>query len=245
MNGAELAARYAFPPNSHGYCGNASFRKTLRAYLDGDAGPQALEMELKGFRAHYEYLSLIARENGMKPFDTAVVRAFWTGNRLLDSVSAAALRRFILRNLFAAKQPARARKLCDNLPAGILPHHSFNALYVNFVTDKVERSIENYDSCCVTAGEVLSVSAKSARIRRNSIGWDGGFVFRERVETAALELDGIRLIGKLGTGDLIAVHWGMAIEKLKRGDFGALKRYTERNIEAVNNDSPGFRRVRH
>ncbi len=227
MNGAELAARYAFPPNSLRYCGQPTFIAALRS-----GKPRALEKELKKFTAHYGYLSLIAAENGLKPFDVRVVRAFWTGNRLLENVSAAAMRHFIARII---KGRARARKLAENLPAGIMPHHSFNPLYVNFVSGKVARSISNYDSCCVTWGRVLSLSGTSATLRRHSIARESGrFVLRPRTATVALEKNGVRLVGALKKGDLVSVHWAMAIERLAPEQSAALKKYTLKNIAALN-----------
>jgi hydrogenase maturation factor len=228
MNGAELAARYAFPPNSLRYCGRTTFAGALRS-----GKPRALEKELKKFKAHYGYLCLIAGENGLEPFDLRVVRAFWTGNALLDDVSAASLKRFFLRMF--RNNPTRARKLAENIPVGSVPHHSFNPLYVNFFTDKVERSVRSYDSCCVTWGDVRSVSGKSAVVLRNSIsGKAGRFVLVKKASRILLEKDGVRFIPKLKKGDTVSVHWGMAIERLTKAQSAALERYTRKNIAAMN-----------
>jgi hydrogenase maturation factor len=225
MNGAELAARYAFPPNSKGYCGRPTFAGALMA-------GRRLKKELKKFPVHYGYLSLIARANGKKPFDMAVVRAFWTGNRLLDGVRPSAVRSFIRRII---KNPARAKKLIANLPAGAVPHHSFNALYVNFATGKAARSVRNYDSCCVTFGKILSVSRDSAVVRRLSITRKAGrLALVQKTARVALEKNGIRFAGALKKGDVVSIHWGMAIERLAPEQSAALKRYTLKNISAVN-----------
>jgi hypothetical protein len=243
MNGVALAARYSFPPNTLGYCGTNSFQYTLAAYLSGKPTLQILEKELKKFRAHYAYLSLIARENSMKPFDMEVVRAFWIGNDLLENVSSEALREFIVSDLFAGKQLKRARSLSKNLPNGLNPHHSFNSLYINFITDRVERTIENYDACCVTLGEVLSVSAKFVKVNRSAItlSKEGKLALKERFATVLLERNGVRFVKDLVPGDIISVHWGMAIEKLKATDVMALKKYTLENITVLNN----FSNIKH
>ncbi len=234
MNRAALSASYGFPPNSHGYCGKGSFTQVMRSFLRGDAKKESLEAELKMFPAHYSYLSLIARENGKKPFDNEVVRALWIGNRLLDNIPSDSLRDFIRRGLFAGKQKLRAEKLAKNLPEGLLPHHSMNALYVKFVTNKVARTIASYDSCCVTAGKIISVSPRSAIIDRWCVGWDGGFCIGRKKDRIALERNGVRLAGALRPGDLVSVHWGMAVQKLSVKDSNALERYTRRNMDAVN-----------
>lgn len=243
MNGPLLAAFYSLPPNCRGYCGGGSFVSVLRAHLAGRAGVRALEDELKKFRAHYAYLSLIARENGMKPFDAEVVNAFWIGNPLLEGVSRKAMRRFILRDLFSGKQAARAKKLAGNLPEGAVPHHSFNSLYVNFVGAKVAKTTKNYDSCCVSPASVLAVSGKTAEVTRDSITSCGGrFVILPKTEAVALERAGMRPVRKPETGDRVSVHWGMAIRKITEKESRALKKYTQMNIEAVNEKSDGYGR---
>jgi len=235
MNGAELAARYAFPPNELGYCGTPSFRSILDGCLAGERKAGALENELKKFHAHYAYLSLIARENDRKPFDPDVVKAFWLGNGLLLNVSRKALRQFIVRDLFGGKQKS-ARKLAENLPEGMVPHHSFNVLYINFVTDKVEKTTKNYDSCCIACGRVLSVSGTGARVERDSIILDeaGRFAIRQKTQTIALEQKGVRFVRPVRAGDLVSIHWGMAIQKLGLKDATALNRYTRMNMDAIN-----------
>lgn len=234
MNGASLTSRYAFPPNELGYCGKPTFRRALLSFMEGRGGPALLEREIRKFPVHHSYLRLIARENGLRPFDIEVVRAFWIGNRLLEGITGESLSRFIRRDLFRMKQAERAARLCEGLPEGILPHHSFNALYVNFVTDAVARTETNLDSCCITWGEVLSLGAKEAEIMRESISWDGGFHIVKKRSRIALERSGVRLAGRLATGDLVSVHWGMAVQKLTRRDASSLKKYTLKNIRAIN-----------
>ncbi len=247
-SGVLLAARYAFPPNRLGYCGKPSFPDALAACLaclDSRGGALhkksvlALERELRRFRTHLAFLKLIARENGLEPFDYEVVRAFWTGNRLLENVRPEAMRRFVERELFRPGS-RRADSLSRSIPEGILPHHSFNVLYVNFVTDKAERSLRNFDSCCITWGQVRSVSEGFVTIDRNCISrkW-GRFCLSPRTERVALIRNGFRLVDGIRPGDTIAVHWGMAIERLGQKDVRALAACTERNIRAINDGRDG------
>jgi hypothetical protein len=232
MNGAGLL--YAFPPNSRGYCGRVSFGEALKAYLTDKADVRSLEKELERFPVHHAYLTLIAKENGLSPFDIEVVRAFWTGNPLLENVSHDVMRRFISEALFGGKNRARAERLSQSLPEGALPHHNLNALFINFVTDKAERSMKNIDSCCVTWAKVLSVSGKRAKVVRDSISYDGGFKVSEKTETVSLERTGLRMISPICAGDFISVHWGLAIEKLSAHDKILLERYSKKNILAMN-----------
>ncbi len=231
MNGVSLSARYGFPPNSLGYCGKGSFTEALRKHLEG-GNDAALEAELRKFKAQFTYLSLIARENGKKPFDFDVVEAFWIGNELLDSISHGSLRSFILKDLFPPGN-ARASKLARSLPEGAVPHHSFNSLYIRFLSDSVERSVQNLDSCCITWGKVISVSKDKVSMMRNSISSDGKrFVIRPVESVVVLEKNGIRFLDGVSKGDVLSVHWGMAIEKLSEERVARLEKYTRINVAA-------------
>lgn len=234
MDGAELASYYAFAPNQRGYCGTAGFVRALKRHLAKKGDLSALRRELGGFSAHFAYLSLIARENGLKPFDLDVVRALWTGNSLLENVRPDSLRSFIQKDLFASGQPKRAKKLCGLLPEGIVPHHSFNVLYINFVSNSVPRTLRNFDSCAITWGKVLSASKDSVRLLRASIGWNRGFALLEKECSIALSRNGIRFVGELKKGDVVSVHWGMAVEKLASENGRLLEKYTIKNIRAIN-----------
>jgi hydrogenase maturation factor len=220
-----IAAKYAFTPNCLGYCGTPDFIPLLRSADEGK-----MVGELKKFHPYYAYLSLIARENGREPFDEDVLEAFWIGNKLLENVSHESLRAFIMGELFPKGHP-RAARLSSGLPHGLVPHHSFNSLYINFVTDQVEKSISNFDSCCVLPGKVISLSGNSISLERYSI--EPGPSIGKKREDVLLEFDGIRFIDEVGEGDLVSVHWGMAIELLTKEQEAAMLRYTKRNADTL------------
>lgn len=223
-----IAAKYSFTPNSLGYCGTPSFVSLLQS---GDR--EKIASELRKFHPHYAYLSLIARENGRRPFDEDVVRAFWIGNELLENVSHDSLKRFIARELLPGQE--RAKRLSEGLPEGLLPHHSFNSLYINFVTDKVDKTIRNFDSCCVLPGKVLSVRGNGLQVERDCI--EDGPSMGKKKESVSLELNGTRFIDAVREGDLVSVHWGMAIELLSPDQADSIFRYTKRNADIVRQTS--------
>ena len=145
---------------------------------------------------------------------------------------------FIMEDLLPHDR-SRARKLSENLPEGILPHHSFNVLYVQFVTDSVPRTIGNFDSCCVTAAQVLSVAGEKAKVMRHALVWEDGFAIREKEDEVDLAREGFRFVDP-EKGDWISVHWGMAIEKLDEKCLSLLQKYTKINIDACNSIPVGF-----
>ncbi|MGV8085953.1 MAG: DUF6390 family protein [Candidatus Bilamarchaeum sp.] len=236
MDPTALASFYAFPPNNLGYCGHPKFYESLSAYLvsPSNINIQALQSELKKFPTHYAYLNFIARENGLSPFDLKVVRAFWTGNSLLSNISYDSLKEFIKDDLFAGKFSSRVELLISNLPFGLVPHHSFNSLYIRFVSERVERSVENFDSCCITWGKVLKLSGNCALIDRMSVSYENGFFLKNSICQVDLQRNKIQFLRDISVGDYLSVHWGMAIEKLSVENRDLLEKWTLVNISAIN-----------
>ncbi|MFH1521240.1 MAG: DUF6390 family protein [Candidatus Micrarchaeota archaeon] len=232
MDSTLFSGCYAFPPNNLGYCGGNSFTNVIQSCLNRGKTTKKLERELKKFKAHYAYLSLIARENNLKPFDLDVVNAFWIGNSLLENVPYNSLQKFLTNNLFP-KNSVRGKFLARNLPKGLVPHHSFNSLYVNFVTEKVAKTKKNFDSCCVTSGKILSVTGKKAKINRFSISGHGKLTINRKISTIDLVRNSVQFT-KPKKGDIIAVHWGMAVDKLSKEDENLLLKYTQKNIDVLN-----------
>jgi hypothetical protein len=85
----------------------------------------------------------------------------------------------------------------------------------------------------VSWGKVLSISGESVVLRRSSIGWEDGFIIVPKTERIALSRAGVRFLGGVSRGDILSVHWGMAIERLRERDAEALERYTKKNIGAL------------
>ncbi len=230
--GVLLASKYAFSPNHLKYCGTESFCKTLETF-----NPDLLASELSNFPVHYGYLDLIAKSNSLNPFDLDVVRAFWTGNSLLENVSAQDIKTFL--SVLLKDNPQKAHFLSNNLPPGILVHHNFNALYVNFVTQKVPKTMENFDNCSVTSGRVLAVDKNCATVKRNrlALSKNGDYVIEESKETIDLVRDGFSFVdpSSLSEGDFISIHWKMAVEILDHSTLKNLEKYTKKNLVALNN----------
>src|SRR3954454_4847266 len=127
--GPVLFARYAFPPNSHGFCGPADSGGLFEYGVAGadDAGLPAMARQFAGA---WPYLELIAGATGIPdPLDRRVVEAYWVGNSLLDSVG--------IRNIGNSMEDrVRARTgqqfphLVQGVLAGGVPPHSFHVFEI-------------------------------------------------------------------------------------------------------------------
>ena len=86
MNGSLLFVRYAYPPNSLGYCGPAD-STAFSEYGAAGVVDNGLVDLAKAFHGAWPYLELISSANGIRdPLDRRVVEAYWVGNRLLDRI---------------------------------------------------------------------------------------------------------------------------------------------------------------
>ena len=73
INGAQLFARYAYPPNVLGYCGPADHLSLFEYGTSGVTDAGLVELA-KAFAGAWPYLELIAGSTGIKdPLDRRVV----------------------------------------------------------------------------------------------------------------------------------------------------------------------------
>jgi len=239
MEGVELAARFALPPNSMGYCGKMDFARLFKAFLGSKslAAKRKLEKSLEKFTAHYAYLRLIAAASKRKPFDREVAEALWIGNRLLEKAGKKDLGRFILRQ-FCGKgmlPKKRANMLAKCLPEGMVPHHSFHALYLHTVSGVIEPRMENADRCRISWGKVVGAKGEKLAVETQRLAKkDGRLLLAPCRRIWRTSCAGIRLLDGAEAGEWVAAHWGVAVVKLTLRQKNALAAYTWRNIEALN-----------
>ena len=122
--GPVLFARYAFPPNSHGYCGPGD-HESFFSYGVAGADDGGLR-ELAGqFAGAWPYLELIAAATGLSdPLDARVVEAYWVGSPRLEGVSTRAVGNS-MEERFRRTTGAKFSTLTTSVLAGGVPHHSF------------------------------------------------------------------------------------------------------------------------
>lgn len=238
MKSIELAARYSLMPNCLGYCGGSDFPKVFSNYLQGNATKYELKNAIKKFKGHYPYLKTIAKASGITdPFDPRVIKAFWIGNELLDNVGKNEIIKIITHfSKHAGMDPKRAEEKIKQLPSEIVLHHSFNSIYLNFVGDKVPRSVSNFDKCRIGWGKVLLVKKNVAQVEYLQLTRKNGryFLSKYKKKYFLRSMHGIYPEPELKKGDVVSLHWGLIVQKLNRNELKNLKKYTEKVISAVN-----------
>jgi hypothetical protein len=242
--GPVLFARYAFPPNSHGFCGPAdsgSFFEHGVAGVD-DGGLRALAQQFAGA---WPYLQLIAAATGLDdPLDRRVVEAYWVGSPRLDRVGTRAVGDS-MEDRFRARTGAGFGSLTEGVLAGGVPHHSFAVFciypYTGLLTDgrKAATALAVLDRCRIRWGRVLAVQGDQVVVRCSPLTWDGDVLALGPPETESVvqSVDGVGMVGGVAPGDWVSLHWEWVCDRLTEAQVGRLRRYTERHLRIVNDRS--------
>ena len=243
--GLKLAVRYSLPPCKLGFCGPLD-KKSRQTLYNFAVGKRASEEEVRGilekFEALYPYLELIASANGIDdPFDEQVVKAYWIGNKLLDSVSTADLRRMIQTDFVGVGRMSLedAEERADQIPDGVLPHHSFHVLILGSITGRVKLDTRLKDLCRIGWGRVTDVrkakvKSKNAKVRWRPLVFDGKVRLEGEVETIA-DWDW-ELVPGVKVGAWVSLHWGQMCDVLGEEDVANIAHYTGRTLRLLTTD---------
>ena len=239
--GPVLFARYAFPPNSHGFCGPADSGGLFEYGVAGvdDGGLRAMARQFAGA---WPYLQLIAAATGLDdPHDHLVVEAYWVGSPRLDRVGTRAVGDS-MEDRFRYMTGARFGSLTEGVLAGGVPHHSFAVLciypYTGLLPDgrKAAAALTVLDRCRIRWGRVLAVQGDQVVVESSPLTWDGDVLALgpPRTETVVQSVGGIGMIGGVVPGDRVSLHWEWVCDRLSAAQVGRLRRYTERHLAIVN-----------
>ena len=240
--GPLLFARYAYPPNSLGYCG-ADETRMLLEYGDAKASDGGLAELARTFEGAWPYLALIAHANRISdPLDPRVVHAYWVGNELLDHVEPGDLARHVDER-FRGRVGRATERLAETVAAGAVPHHSFHVFAVYpwlglLRTGIVEEPLHVLDRCRITPARVLSVAGDEGFVRLRPLRWNGRALELDAWtrRTVQWRADGLSLVAPR-PGDWVSLHWDFVCDRLTREEATGLDRTTRRALKAVNGSS--------
>ncbi len=239
--GPVLFARYAFPPNSHGYCGpndhTAFFQYGVAGADDG-----GLRSMSKQFEGAWPYLELIAGATGLDdPLDRRVVEAYWVGSPRLDQVSIQAVGNS-MEERFRSMTGSQFHTLAESVLAGSVPHHSFAVFciypWTGLLSDgrKAKHALTVLDRCRIRWGRVLAVQGDQVVVESSPLTWDGHHldIGPVETETVARSVGGVGMIGELEVGDWVSLHWEWVCDRLTERQVSYLRTYTMRHLQIVN-----------
>lgn len=240
-SGAELFARYAYPPNELGYCGPDDASVLLRG--GSPEAEQAISRQARQFEGAWPYLEIIAAAAGIAdPLDQRVVEAYWIGNELLDTVDPG--------SLVAQLQERFVGQTGASWVPG-LAHHSFHVFAVYPWVGLLHRGTGNdvalsvLQQCRIRWGEVVAVRGERVVVRSQPLVLaDGALALgAAREESAALSVQGRSLLGSVAVGDQVALHWDWVCDVLSAEQLAALERRSADQLTRTNTGFPTSRKV--
>jgi len=239
--GPVLFARYAFPPNSHGYCGphdHTSFFEYGVAGAD-DRGLRAMSQQFAGA---WPYLELIAEATGLDdPLDPRVVEAYWVGSPRLDQVGTRSVGNS-MESRFRRTTGSKFSTLTESVLAGAVPHHSFAVFciypWTGLLSDgsKAPHALTVLDRCRIRWGKVRAVQGDQVVVDSSPVTWDGHRldIGPAQSETVVRSVDGVGMVDGLQVGDWVSLHWEWVCDRLTERQVGHLRGYTLRHLRIVN-----------
>lgn len=220
--GAQLFARYAYPPNVHGYCGPDAAAEVL-AYASGAQAPDpGLRAHARSFQGAWPYLDLIADANGVADrLDPRVVRGYWLGEPAVGAVSTGAL----VDHLQRVVRPRLGRSwsaFVGLLGAEAVPDHAFHVLCVYpwmglLREGAAEPARSVIESCCIRPGRIVGVEAEHATVVTPEFVWNGSRMQlgRPQIRRVRWRRDGLGTLGDdPAPGDAVTLHWDWICERV-------------------------------
>jgi hypothetical protein len=241
-SGPALFARFAFPPNSLGYCGPADTAALFEASSEG--ADREIAALATAFDGAFPYLQLIAGANGIDdPLDARVVDAYWVGNDLL--IRGAPLLGPSMDDRFRRRTGRRWDALAGAIPAGAVPHHSHHVFgvypWVGLLrSGRVEEPLQVLDRCRIRWGTVVSVDRDRLLMSSRPLIWDGARLGLDepRHEWVAWADGGRSPISQPHAGDTVAAHWEWVCDVLSPGRHRRLQAWTRHTLSLVNTQTP-------
>lgn len=238
--GPLLFARYAYPPNSLGYCGTDETHLLLE-YGASHTSDGGLAEAARTFEGAWPYLALIAGANEITdPLDPRVVEAYWVGNDLLDRVPAGDLARHV-EDRFRGRIGRSWQRVVEAVAAGAVPHHTFHVFAVYpwlglMRTGVVDQPLHVLDQCRTTPAVVHSVDGDRLRVLARDLVWDGRNLRLGPPAARAVRWrdDGLSLVGTLEPGDWVSLHWDFVCDRLTLQAAATLERVTRTVLASVN-----------
>lgn len=239
--GPVLFGRYAFGPNRLGYCGPDETEALLALAAAGtdDGGLRSLA---RGFEGAYPYLELIAAANDMAdPLDRDVVEAYWLGNPLTAAVRRRELHRSVEERFRPRLAATDWRWLEAAVAIGARPVHAFHVLDVFprvglLRGEAVNNVLATIDSCRIRWGRVEAVIGDQLVVAAVSLEQVDGKLRLAvpQLEAVSRWLGGIGFVDDIQPGEMVAIHWSWACDRLSPPQLHNLVAWTRLALGVAN-----------
>lgn len=237
--GQRLFARYAHAPNALGYCGPAD-AGALEEAACGGGDAASVVGAARRFSGAWPYQELIATIGGRAdPLDADVVRGYWTGGPLTDSIDPIEFGTRLL-DRFGARAGHYWTHLTPELLAEVAPTHAFHVLGVypwsRLLGTGMPEPVRVLDSCRIGWGTVVDVDTDTATVCRRRLEFDstGLYLGPERIDTVRRRSESGVFVPGPRVGESVALHWDFLCDRLTRDEVERLEAGTLRQIACTN-----------
>ncbi|HSJ84037.1 MAG TPA: DUF6390 family protein [Acidimicrobiia bacterium] len=236
LSGAAIFARFAFPPNSLGYCGPADSGLLRELVPAGDELSDEWRHVITAFDGAWPYLELIGTSLDRDPLESEVVEAYWLGTPLLERIDLLTLGNS-MEDRFRARAGWDWEMVSDALNSGGRPSHAFHVFCIYpwaglLRSGVVTQSLQVLDRCRIRWGTVVGRAGERLLVRSQPLAWDGHTLALapDQVEPALPPVDDDPLV----PGDVVALHWDYVCQRLTPGQHRNLTRDHNRHLSMVN-----------
>lgn len=236
----QLAARFALPPNSLGYCGRDSAPERFKSCIS-NSDCAGVETEIEKFIVLHPYLKTISELTGKSKFSYDVIESYCIGNDLLVDLNKSLDNKvnkngydLLMDNFLEQGVPEWfVAELKDQKPKEFIPTHLFQVLYVGVgrASGSVPFNLETINNCMIRWGEVIDITGQQVQANLKSLEVVNNKY--KLVNKEAQAMYNSQITPNLVKGDLVAVHWKQVIIKPSSNQLEKLVYWTEKVIESI------------
>jgi len=244
-DGPAFFSRFAYPPNSLGYCGPDDVTLLEELVRAGTTAGDELRHTITAFAGAWPYLELIAQRTARHPLDQSVVEAYWLGSPLLDAIDPLAWGNSIDER-FRARAGWDWNQISGALNAGGVPTHAFHVFciypWVGLLrSGAVEQALDVLERCRIRWGRVVERSNGTVLVESQPLAWDGFALHlgQQRLESVDAPID--PSLPEVAQGATVAMHWNYICQELTDGQLRSLRRYHDMHLEIANRSPMGVR----
>jgi len=230
-----LLCKYSLITNRLRYCGPKDAYKDFFLLLEGKKyDKEKIKKHFTRYEGLYVYLKYVADKLNKNWFDYDIIEAYWTGNSLLDKFNYEDNKKILVGLTGRGLPKSYGEDLIKILPRDMNLSHSFNVFFVGVgkTTGSVPTNIITMNKCILSIGEIVKIKEDTLMVSTTPLVIDRGLLKFGSEKIEHVEYNSKYLTPKLN--DVVAVHWDYVCKILTEEEINNLKKYTQKNIDALN-----------
>ncbi|MBU6265727.1 MAG: hypothetical protein KGM14_05975 [Actinomycetales bacterium] len=230
--GEILFSRYACSPNELGYCG-PEVANAFEHIASGKESSIHFRKAASEFSGVWVYLEILGELLGRDPLDPELVRGYWIGNDLVDSVDIDTFWDKLIA-VISARAGSYWKYLDDSLRAEAQPSHAFHVLGIypwsRLLSTGRPEPVEVLTSCCIRPAVVTAVVDGVVEIDELTFEYIEGQLVPRTQKASSLP---VKFNLSPAVGECVAVHWGQICDLLTPEEYVRLSSSLTTQLERV------------